>query len=225
MTTWGQLAFQDAASPIIIQLAAFHDHAILVVSLVVAFVSYMLANILLSKFSTRKLLEANELEIVWTTLPAVLLIALALPSLRLLYLIDEVPEPQLSVKTIGHQWYWRYEYPDHNNTRFDSYILPTQELKPGEFRLLEVDHRAVIPIKTDIHILVTSSDVIHSWAVPRLGVKVDAIPGRQNQVSFSALRPGAYYGQCSEICGTDHSFIPIVLEAINTNDFLKWFQK
>lgn len=222
MSTWGQLAFQDAASPIIPQLITFHDHAILVVTLVVTFVSYILITLIVSKLTSRHLLEANTLETIWTILPALILIFLALPSLRLLYLIDEIPNPQLSVKTIGHQWYWSYEYINLKPISFDSYIKKTPDLNKGEFRLLEVDNRAVFPISTETQLLITSSDVIHSWAVPSLGVKVDAIPGRQNQIGFSITRPGVYYGQCSEICGTDHSFIPIALEVIPFNHFRKW---
>lgn len=222
MALWGQLRFQDAASPIITQLASFHDHAILVVTLVVSFVSYILTKIILSKYTTRKLLHADELETVWTILPAVILIFLALPSLRLLYLIDEIPNPQLTFKAIGHQWYWRYEYLGLNQLEFDSYIIPTQDLEPGAFRLLEVDHRAVVPMLTEVQVLISSADVIHSWALPSLGIKVDAIPGRQNQIGFSTLHPGVYYGQCSEICGTDHSFIPIAVEAVNLKTFISW---
>lgn len=194
----------------------------LVVTLVVSFVSYILTKIILSRFTSRKLLEANTLETIWTTLPAVILIFLALPSLRLLYLIDEIPDPQLTVKAIGHQWYWSYEYLSLDHLEFNSYIIPTQDLEPGIFRLLEVDHRAVVPIKTEVQILISSADVIHSFALPSLGIKVDAIPGRQNQIGFSILRPGVYYGQCSEICGTDHSFIPIALEVVNLSSFISW---
>lgn len=224
MALWGHLTFQDAASPIITQLAAFHDHAILVVILVTSFVRYNLLRLTTAKFTSRKLLEANELETIWTILPAIILIFLALPSLHLLYLIDEIPNPQLTFKAIGHQWYWRYEYLGLGHLEFNSYIIPTQDLSPGIFRLLEVDHRAVIPINTETQLLTTSADVIHSWSLPRLGIKIDAVPGRQNQVGFSFLRPGVFYGQCSEICGTDHSFIPIALEIVNLSTFISWIK-
>lgn len=222
MALWGQLAFQDAASPIITQLISFHDHAILVVILVVSFVSYILTKIIISPFTTRNLLHADQLETVWTILPAIILIFLALPSLRLLYLIDEIPSPQLTFKAIGHQWYWSYEYLGLSQLEFDSYIIPTEDLSPGIFRLLEVDHRAVVPILTEIQVLISSADVLHAWSLPSLGVKVDAVPGRQNQLGFSTLHPGVYYGQCSEICGTDHSFMPIVLEAVSLKTFITW---
>ena len=225
MSTWGQLIFQDAASPIIFQLTAFHDHAILVVTIVISFVRYILARILFSRLTSRQLLEANTLETVWTILPAFILIFLALPSLRLLYLIDEIPNPQTSIKAIGRQWYWSYEYLDGERVKsFDSIIKKSQDLRPEEFRLLEVEQRAVLPMLTEIQVLTTSSDVIHCWTIPRIGVKVDAVPGRQNQLGFYITRPGVFYGQCSEICGTDHSFIPIVIEAITFKDFIKWLQ-
>jgi len=227
MSTWGQLILQDAASPIIFQLTTLHDHAILIVTIVVTFVSYILIRLIISRLTSRQLLEANTLETIWTILPAVILIFLALPSLRLLYLIDEIPNPQSSIKAIGRQWYWSYEYLDDDKIKsFDSIIKksPDLNLANGDFRLLEVEQRAVLPILTEVQLLTTSSDVIHSWAIPRLGVKVDAIPGRQNQIGFYITRPGVFYGQCSEICGTDHSFIPIVVEAISFKDFTTWLQ-
>jgi cytochrome c oxidase subunit 2 len=225
MSTWGQLSFQDAASPLILQLVSFHDHAILIVTLVIAIVFYAFVSLLLNKFTRNNIFEAQEIETVWTILPAVTLLFLALPSLRLLYLIDEITNPSFTIKTIGHQWYWRYEYSDFFNIEFDSYITPTEDLKEGEFRLLEVDNRAVLPIQTEVRILVTAADVIHSWAIPRLGIKVDAIPGRLNQLGLYVSRPGVFYGQCSEICGANHSFIPIAIETVNFNSFTKWISQ
>lgn len=225
MSAWGQLSFQDAASPLILQLISFHDHAILIITLVIAIVFYAFISLLLNKFTRNNIFEAQEIETVWTILPAVTLLFLALPSLRLLYLIDEVTNPSFTLKTIGHQWYWRYEYSDFYNIEFDSYITPTQELKEGEFRLLEVDNRAILPIQTEIRILVTAADVIHSWTIPRLGVKVDAIPGRLNQLGIYISRPGVYYGQCSEICGANHSFMPIAIEAVDFPSFTKWVRQ
>lgn len=222
MPVWGQFSLQDAASPIIYQLTSLHDHAILMVVIVVTFVSFILIKLILNRLTCRTLLHAHELEALWTTLPAIILVLLAIPSLHLLYVIDEIPNAQLAFKAIGHQWYWSYEYHAFHNTSFDSYIIPTTDLTPGIYRLLEVDNRAVFPIRIQVQLLTTSSDVIHSWAVPSLGVKVDAIPGRQNQFGFIAWLPGVYYGQCSEICGRNHSFIPIVLESVNMPTFVKW---
>ncbi len=193
----------------------------LVVTIVVTFVSYILVSLMVSRLTSRNLLEANTLETIWTILPAIILIFLAFPSLRLLYLIDEIPSPQLSIKAVGHQWYWRYEYfLRDQKVLIDSFIKKFSTLEEGDFRLLEVDHRALVPVSTETQLLITSTDVIHSWAVPSLGVKVDAIPGRQNQVGFSATHYGVFYGQCSEICGADHSFIPIALEVVTPSHFL-----
>ena len=222
MATWGQLRFQDAASPIIKLLISFHDHAITLIILIISLVGYALFALLSNSLSRRYTHEAQIIETVWTVLPAVLLLFLALPSLRLLYLIDEVTNPFITLKVIGHQWYWRYEYSDWDKLSFDSYIVPTDELTPGQYRLLEVDNRAVLPINVEIRVLVTAADVIHSWTVPALGVKADAIPGRLNQLSVVISRPGVYYGQCSEICGANHSFIPIAVEAVKVVDFMAW---
>lgn len=222
MTHWGQLLLQDAASPIILQITSFHDHALVILVLVTSVVTYTFIILILNKFSSRTLIEAQQIETVWTILPAVILVFLAVPSLHLLYLTDEVNTPSLTIKTVGHQWYWRYEYSDFINIEFDSYIVPTEELQTGEYRLLEVDNRLVVPINLEVRILVTAADVIHSWTIPRLGVKIDAIPGRLNQIGFTVRRPGVYYGQCSEICGANHSFIPIAIEVIDSKSFINW---
>nr|YP_009738997.1 cytochrome c oxidase subunit II [Koreoleptoxis nodifila]AID57400.1 cytochrome c oxidase subunit II [Koreoleptoxis nodifila]QIC19436.1 cytochrome c oxidase subunit II [Koreoleptoxis nodifila] len=222
MSFWGQLGFQDAASPLMEELIFFHDHAMMILVMIISLVGYAALSLMLNKLTCRSLVEGQEIETIWTILPAVILIFLALPSLRLLYLLDEVGDCSLTLKSIGHQWYWSYEYSDFLNIEFDSYMIPTNELNDGDFRLLEVDHRVVIPTETDIRVLVTSADVIHSWAVPSLGVKADAVPGRLNQLSFFVKHPGIFYGQCSEICGANHSFMPIVLEAIPLKNFMNW---
>lgn len=222
MTQWGQLIFQDAASPIIIQMIYFNDHALTILVLISTLVAYALLALMLNKYTSRFTTEARQVETIWTILPAIILIFLALPSLRLLYLTDEISQPAVTVKTIGHQWYWSYEYPDFPNIEFDSYIVPTSDLTPGEFRLLEVDNRIIVPIQLEIRLLITAADVIHSWTVPTLGIKIDAIPGRLNQLSFIASRPGVFYGQCSEICGANHRFIPIAVEAVDTKSFIDW---
>lgn len=220
--TWGQLIIQDAASPIILQLISFHDHTLIILTLVITVVGYAILSLSLNKYTNKYLLEAQQIETIWTILPAIVLLFLAIPSLRLLYLTDEVTNPNLTLKVIGHQWYWRYEYTDFSNLEIDSYITQTQDLTPGDFRLLEVDNRIVLPINIETRVLVTAADVIHSWTIPALGVKVDAVPGRLNQLGFTITTPGVYYGQCSEICGANHSFIPISLEAINLKFFLNW---
>lgn len=222
MANWGQLRLQDAASPIIAQLISFHDHAITIVTLIISLVGYALISLITNSITNRYVYEAQLIETIWTILPATLLLFLALPSLRLLYLIDEISDPLVTVKAIGHQWYWSYEYSDYNNLEFDSYITPTNELSSGEYRLLEVDNRVVLPINAEVRFLITAADVIHSWAVPSLGIKADAIPGRLNQVGFIITRPGTFYGQCSEICGANHSFIPIVVESVDFNSYFSW---
>ena len=222
MSLWGQLGFQDAASPLIEELIFFHDHAIIILIIIIRLVGYAALSLILNKYTCRSLVEGQEIETIWTIIPAVILIFLALPSLRLLYLLDEVGDCGLTVKSVGHQWYWSYEYSDFLDIEFDSYIVPTNELERGDFRLLEVDHRVVLPTQTDIRVLVTSADVIHSWTVPSLGVKADAVPGRLNQLSFYIKYPGVFYGQCSEICGANHSFIPIVVEAVPLKNFMEW---
>nr|YP_009512557.1 cytochrome c oxidase subunit II [Sicyonia lancifer]AXJ93111.1 cytochrome c oxidase subunit II [Sicyonia lancifer] len=222
MATWSQLGFQDSVSPLMEQLIFFHDHAMVVLILITTLVGYMMASLFYNKFTNRFLLEGQTIEIIWTVLPAIILIFIALPSLRLLYLLDEVNNPSLTLKAIGHQWYWSYEYSDFLQVEFDSYMIPTNELSTDGFRLLDVDNRTVLPMGTQIRVLVSAADVIHSWTVPALGVKADAIPGRLNQVSFLMNRPGLFYGQCSEICGANHSFMPIVIESVSVNSFLNW---
>uniref|UniRef100_A0AAU6QGB9 Cytochrome c oxidase subunit 2 n=1 Tax=Aurospio banyulensis TaxID=3050091 RepID=A0AAU6QGB9_9ANNE len=222
MAVWGQLSLQDAASPIMKLLISFHDHTMTLIIFIISLVGYAMASLLSNSLTSRYTYEAQMIETVWTILPAILLLFLALPSLRLLYLMEEVLMPEMTLKAIGHQWYWSYEYSDFNNLSFDSYMLPTEDLKPGQFRLLEVDNRAVIPFTTQIRLLVTAADVIHSWTIPSLGVKADAVPGRLNQLCVVASRPGVYYGQCSEICGANHSFMPIVVEAVNYYSYYWW---
>jgi len=222
MSVWRQLGFQDAASPIIYMLVGFHDHSILVLTLVITLISYAMACLISNRYICIDVIEAQEVETIWTILPAFILLFLAFPSLRLLYLIDEVSQPAVTIKAIGHQWYWSYEYSDFLNLEFDSYIIPTNDLEEGQFRLLEVDHRVVLPIGVEVRILVTSADVIHAWTIPSLGVKADAIPGRLNQLGFTSNRPGVFYGQCSEICGSNHSFIPISIEVVDHRTFIEW---
>nr|YP_010704150.1 cytochrome c oxidase subunit II [Mydaus javanensis]WCO87459.1 cytochrome c oxidase subunit II [Mydaus javanensis] len=217
-----QMGLQDATSPIMEELLYFHDHTLMIVFMISSLVLYIISLMLTTKLTHTNTMDAQEVETVWTILPAIILILIALPSLRILYMMDEINNPLMTVKTIGHQWYWSYEYTDYKDLNFDSYMIPTQELKPGELRLLEVDNRVVLPMDLTIRMLITSEDVLHSWTVPSLGLKTDAIPGRLNQTTLMAMRPGLYYGQCSEICGSNHSFMPIVLEMVPLSYFEKW---
>nr|YP_654265.1 cytochrome c oxidase subunit II [Galemys pyrenaicus]AAW23997.1 cytochrome c oxidase subunit II [Galemys pyrenaicus] len=217
-----QLGFQDATSPIMEELLHFHDHALMIAFLISSLVLYIISLMLTTKLTHTSTMDAQEVETIWTILPAMILIMIALPSLRILYMMDEINNPSLTVKTMGHQWYWSYEYTDYEELTFDSYMVPTTDLKPGGLRLLEVDNRVVLPMEMTIRMLISSEDVLHSWAVPSLGLKTDAIPGRLNQTTLLSTRPGLYYGQCSEICGSNHSFMPIVLEMVPLKCFEKW---
>ena len=217
-----QLGLQDAASPVIEELIHFHDHSLIILFLISSLVLYIIVAMVTTKLTNKYILDSQEIEIIWTVLPAIILILIALPSLRILYLMDEINDPHVTVKALGHQWYWSYEYTDYYNLEFDSYMVPTQDLAPGQFRLLEADHRIVVPVDSPVRVLVSAEDVLHSWAVPALGVKMDAVPGRLNQTAFITSRPGVFYGQCSEICGANHSFIPIVVEAVPLESFEGW---
>nr|YP_002650694.1 cytochrome c oxidase subunit II [Macrobrachium lanchesteri]ACN65734.1 cytochrome c oxidase subunit II [Macrobrachium lanchesteri] len=222
MATWKALNLQDAASPLMEQLIFFHDHAMLVLILITTLVGFMLSSLFFNSFTNRILLEHQTIETIWTILPAIILIFIALPSLRLLYLLDEVNNPSVTLKAIGRQWYWSYEYSDFTQISFDSYMMSSQDISESDFRLLEVDNRTILPMNTQIRALISAGDVIHSWTIPALGVKADAVPGRLNQISFQINRPGLFYGQCSEICGANHSFMPIVVESTSIKSFLNW---
>nr|QXJ80271.1 cytochrome c oxidase subunit II [Dahira obliquifascia] len=222
MATWSNLNLQNGASPLMEQIIFFHDHTLIILIMITILVGYLMLNLFFNKYINRFLLEGQMIEMIWTILPAITLIFIALPSLRLLYLMDELNNPLITLKSIGHQWYWSYEYSDFQNIEFDSYMIPSNELNPNNFRLLDVDNRIILPMNNQIRIMVTATDVIHSWTVPSLGVKVDANPGRLNQTNFFINRPGVYYGQCSEICGANHSFMPIVIESISIKNFINW---
>nr|YP_009450449.1 cytochrome c oxidase subunit II [Stegobium paniceum]ARH10872.1 cytochrome c oxidase subunit II [Stegobium paniceum]QCI56371.1 cytochrome c oxidase subunit II [Stegobium paniceum]QDH12150.1 cytochrome c oxidase subunit II [Stegobium paniceum] len=224
MATWHMLSTQDSMSPLMEQLLFFHDHTMLILIMITMIVGYLMISLFFNNYNYRSLLEGQSIELIWTILPAVILIFIALPSLRILYMLDEINNPAISVKAIGHQWYWSYEYSDFKNIEFDSYMIPMNEMKNYNFRLLDVDNRMVIPMNSKIRLMVTATDVIHSWTIPSLGVKIDATPGRINQTNFFINYPGLFFGQCSEICGANHSFMPIVIESITPYMFLKWIK-
>nr|QNU09910.1 cytochrome c oxidase subunit II [Cornitermes cumulans] len=225
MTTWLNLTLQDSASPVMEQLIFFHDHALMIMLLIITAVLYTMISIVQNKQTSRFILEGQMIETVWTIAPAIILVFIAIPSLRLLYLMDEIHNPAMTLKTVGHQWYWSYEYSDFTKLEFDSYMVQQDDHQMNTFRLLDTDNRIVLPMNSPIRMIVTAADVLHSWTVPSLGVKTDATPGRLNQVSFSINRPGLLYGQCSEICGANHSFMPIVIESVSTNQFINWVSK
>nr|QXT44221.1 cytochrome c oxidase subunit 2 [Adaiphrotermes sp. CIVT232]QXT44234.1 cytochrome c oxidase subunit 2 [Adaiphrotermes sp. CIVT267] len=225
MTTWLNMTLQDSSSPIMEQLIYFHDHALMIMLMILTTVFYTMVSIIQNKQTSRFMLEGQMIETVWTIAPAIILVFIAMPSLRLLYLMDEIHNPVLTLKTVGHQWYWSYEYSDFTKLEFDSYMVQQDDMQPNTFRLLDTDNRVVLPMNSPIRMIITAADVLHSWTVPSLGVKSDATPGRLNQVSFSINRPGVLYGQCSEICGANHSFMPITIESVSTNQFINWVSK
>nr|ABF73319.1 cytochrome oxidase subunit II [Nasutitermes columbicus] len=225
MATWLNLTLQDSASPVMEQLIFFHDHALMIMLMIITAVFYTMISIIQNKQTSRFILEGQMIETLWTIAPAIILVFIAVPSLRLLYLMDEIHNPVMTLKTVGHQWYWSYEYSDFTKLEFDSYMVQQDDQPIDAFRLLDTDNRVVLPMNSPIRIIVTAADVLHSWTVPSLGVKTDATPGRLNQMSFSINRPGLLYGQCSEICGANHSFMPIVIESVSTNQFINWVSK
>jgi cytochrome c oxidase subunit 2 len=231
-TAW-QLYFQDAGSPVMEGIINLHHDLMFFITFIFFFVLVVMARTLqyfnsssINAGSASNVVHGTVIEIIWTVIPSVILIIVALPSFALLYSIDEIIDPALTIKCIGHQWFWSYEYSDFESKygaiNFDSYMIAEDELELGELRLLEVDNRIVLPINTHIRILVTAADVLHSWAVPSLGIKVDACVGRLNQTSVFILRSGVFYGQCSEICGVGHGNMPIVVEAVSIDKYISW---
>lgn len=220
MANWEQINFQNRYSPLIEQFIFLHDHIMSILILIIFVVSYIFIKFATTKITFSKQKENHSLEVLWTFLPGVVLILIAFPSLRLLYLSEETNSQPITLKTIGHQWYWSYEYRDFKNIEFDSFI----ESEISRFRLLNTDTHTVIPAKTPIQIFISSTDVLHAWTIPRLGVKADSTPGRLNIVNIFSLKPGKYFGQCSEICGTNHRFIPIVLDVRPFNFFKNWIK-
>lgn len=221
MPTWGSILFQNRVSSVMEHLIFFHDHIIIIIIIIIIIVGYILMNSCVNKFYNLNIFHGQELERIWTIIPAIFLLFIAFPSLRLLYLIEEREFYDITIKVVGHQWYWSYEYRDLGFKSFDSYILKDEE---RIFRLLNVDNSLVIPYNTITRIVISRTDVIHSWTIPSLGVKVDAVPGRLNQLSLIFNRVGLFRGQCSEICGANHRFIPIIVLVTSRIEFLtKWF--
>ena len=225
-----QLGFQDPASPVMEEIINFHNEVMIYLTFILIGVLWIMIESIREYVKTKKqishkyLIHGTTLEIIWTITPAFILVAIAYPSFKLIYLIDEVIDAGITIKVVGHQWYWSYEYSDYadqdgTSINFDSFMIPTNELEEGQLRLLEVDSELVVPTDTHVRVIVTSADVIHCWAVPSLGVKIDAMPGRLNQTGFLANRAGTFYGQCSEICGANHAFMPIVVKAVDLNEY------
>jgi cytochrome c oxidase subunit 2 len=218
---------QDSASPVMQDVAGFHFFLLWVIAAISAFVLALLLIVIL-RFNVRanpapsRTTHNTPIEILWTIVPVIILAVIAVPSFRLLFVQLEVPTPDLTVKVTGKQWFWSYSYPDNGNFEFDSLMVQDKDLKPGQLRLLTADKEMVVPVNKVVHVLVTGADVIHSFTVPSFGIRMDAIPGRINETWFKATSEGVFYGQCSELCGKDHSFMPIAVRVVNQNDFDTW---
>jgi cytochrome c oxidase subunit II len=225
-TPW-QIGLQEAASPVMADIIGFHTFVLWIISAITAFVLALLV-IIIIRFNARanptpsRTTHNTPLEVLWTIVPVLILVLIAIPSFRLLFTELDVPTPDLTVKATGKQWYWSYAYPDNGNFEFDSLIVADKDLKPGQLRLLTVDNEMVVPVNKVVHVLVTGADVIHSFAVPSFGIKIDAVPGRINETWFKATITGTFHGQCSQLCGKDHSFMPITVRVVNDTDFTAW---
>jgi cytochrome c oxidase subunit 2 len=225
-TPW-ELGLQDAASPVMADIISFHTFVLWIITAITIFVLALLV-IIMVRFNARanptpsRTTHNTPLEVIWTIVPVIILVLIAIPSFRLLFTELDVPTPDITVKATGKQWYWSYSYPDNGNFEFDSLIVAEKDLKPGDLRLLTVDNEMVVPVNKVVHVLVTGADVIHSFAMPSFGIKIDAVPGRINDTWFKATMTGVFHGQCSELCGKDHAFMPITIRVVNDSDFTAW---
>jgi cytochrome c oxidase subunit 2 len=227
-----QLYFQEAATPAMEGIINLHNDIMAIIIFIAVFVMWMMGRTMWLFSADKnpnpsKVVHGTTIELVWTIVPSIILVTIAVPSFALLYSMDEVIDPAITLKVIAHQWYWSYEYSDYNTSdedtiAFDSYMIAEDDLELGQLRLLEVDNRVILPINTHIRVLITSTDVVHAWAIPSLGVKCDAYPGRLNQVNTFIKREGIFHGQCSELCGVNHGFMPIVVEAVSLQDYVSW---
>jgi cytochrome c oxidase subunit 2 len=221
-----QMYYQEPVTPIMDKLYDFHEMLLYIEGGIVLVVAGLLLFVIF-RFRAKRNPNPSPtahntlLEMIWTALPVVVLIVIAFPSFKLLYMMDVTPKAELTIKATGNQWYWTYEYPDHH-IQFDSNMIAESQLKPGQLRLFEVDNRVIVPVNTTVRIITTSSDVIHSWAVPAFGIKRDSVPGRLNETWFNVRKEGVYYGQCSELCGVRHAFMPIVVQAVSKVEFNQW---
>jgi len=222
-----QLGFQKPASDVMRNVYDLHNFVLIMMTGITIFVLFLIFYVVF-RFRRKanpvasKTTHNTFIEILWTGIPVIILIFMAIPSFKLVYQQDVIPETDMTIKVIGHQWYWEYQYPEHDDLAFESYLIPEEELKEGEPRLLTVDNRLVLPVNKNIQVLVTAGDVLHSFAMPSLGVKKDAVPGRLNETWMRIDRPGIYRGQCSEICGTGHGYMPVVIEAVSEEEFAAW---
>ncbi len=227
-TPW-ELGLQQSASPVMDDIVWFHNYLLWLIAAIALFVLVLLA-IVTVKFNARanpvpsRTTHNTFIEIIWTVVPVLILVAVAVPSFRLLFYELKVPAADLTVKVTGKQWFWSYSYPD-SKFEFDSLMVQDKDIKPGQLRLLSVDNEMVVPVNKVVHVLVTGADVIHSFSVPSFGIKIDAIPGRLNETWFKAEREGMYYGQCSQLCGRDHAFMPIAVHVVSEKDYTAWLDQ
>jgi cytochrome c oxidase subunit 2 len=225
-----QWNFIPPASTVMERVEHLHTHLFYMITAIVVFVFLLLCYVCIrfrrsANPTPSKTIHHVMLEVVWTVLPIIILLIVAVPSFRLLYFTDSpVENPEMTLKVVGHQWYWEYIYPDHDAIQFDSYLIKEADLKPGQLRLLEVDNPVILPVDTTIRILLTSADVIHAWAMPAFGLKKDAVPGHVNETWVRITKPGTYYGQCSELCGVGHGFMPIKVEAVSKEEYQQWLE-
>ena len=224
-----QLGMQAPATPVKDQLSAFNDELLVIIFLIALFVLGLLLYVILRFNQQRNPVPTRTshntvIEMLWTVIPVLILVIIAIPSFKLMYYMDRVPNPDMTIKVTGHQWYWSYDYPDQGDLTFDSNLIPESDLKPGQKRLLDVDNPLVVPVDTVIRVYVTGTDVIHSWFVPSFGVQEYAIVGRLNESWMKVEHPGVYYGQCNQICGVNHAFMPIKVEAVTKDEFQRWLQ-
>jgi cytochrome c oxidase subunit 2 len=224
-----QLGFQKAVTQVMEDIEGLHRFIMYILSIIVVTVFSVLTYIVVMYNKKANPIPSKtshnvKLEIIWTIVPVIILIIIAIPSFRILSAAEHVPNADITVKVVGNQWYWTYSYPDNDNISFDSNMIADQDLKPGDLRLLEVDNRMVIPVDTVVKFLITGSDVIHSFSVPSFGIKMDAVPGRVNETWVKVREEGVYYGQCSELCGVNHGFMPIAVEVVSKEDFQKWLE-
>lgn len=222
--------FQPPASPTMESIDSLNDLLLVIIVAVVVFVLGLLLYVIWRFDEKRnptptKTTHNTLLEVLWTGIPVIILVVIAVPSFKLLYFADHVEEAEMTIKAIGRQWYWSYEYPDHENFTFDAYMVEDEDLEEGQPRLLTTDYPVVLPVDTDIRILVTASDVLHNFAMPSMGLKLDGVPGRINETWVRINEVGTYYGQCSELCGTGHSYMPIMIEAVSKEDFNAWVEE
>jgi len=221
-----QMNFQEAATPVMEKVAELHHLLLTIEAFIALFVVSLITYTLLRFRASRNKVPSKTshntmIEVIWTAIPVLILVVIAVPSLKLIYYMDKAPNAQVTVKAIGSQWYWTYEYPDHG-IKFDSMLVEDKDLQPDHIRLLEVDNRVVVPVNTDVRLITTSMDVLHSWAIPAFGVKKDSVPGRLNETWFNVSKEGVYRGQCSELCGSKHGFMPIVVEVVSKARYDQW---